>query len=64
VLVPVPYERKQLHESENDSHESEMVPTTNAILIPGPSRLLIANNFCQTILTTKQVFLINHLPTN
>ena len=32
TIVPTPYERKQLHESEYNSHESEMVPTTNSIL--------------------------------
>jgi len=32
VPVPAPHERKQLQESENNSHESEVVPTTNAIL--------------------------------
>jgi len=34
TIVPVPAtrERKQLHESESNSHESELVPTTNAIL--------------------------------
>jgi len=40
-----------------------MVPTTNAILIQGQSRLLIANYFRQTILTTKQVF-FNKPPDN
>jgi len=31
TIVPTKHERKQLHESENDSHESEMVSTTNSI---------------------------------
>jgi len=31
-IVPAPHGRKQLHESDNNSQESEMVPTTNAIL--------------------------------
>ena len=37
-----PHERKQLHESEYNSHESETVPTTNSILTK-TSRLLIVN---------------------
>jgi len=37
TLFPVhncanPHERKQLYESEYNSHESEIVPTTNSIL--------------------------------
>ena len=34
------HERKELHKNEYNLHESEMIPTTNSILIP---RLLIAN---------------------
>jgi len=30
--MPTLHERKQLHESEYNSHESEMVPTTHSIL--------------------------------
>jgi len=32
TIVPAPHEQKQLHESEYNSHESEMVPTTDSIL--------------------------------
>jgi len=32
TTVQAAHERKQFHENENNSHESEMVPTTNAIL--------------------------------
>ena len=32
IIVPAPHERKKLHESEHNSHESEMFPTTNSIL--------------------------------
>jgi len=33
TIVPALYERKQLHESKTiNSHESEMVPTSNSIL--------------------------------
>jgi len=32
TIVPAPHGRKQLHESEHNSHESETVPTTNSIL--------------------------------
>jgi len=32
TILPTSHERKQLHESENNSHESGMVPTTNSIL--------------------------------
>ena len=32
TIVPDPRERKQLHESEYNSHESEMIATTNSIL--------------------------------
>ena len=32
TIVSDPRERKQLHENEYNSHESEMVPTTNSIL--------------------------------
>jgi len=32
VPVPAPHEQKQRHESVNNSHESEMVPTKNVIL--------------------------------
>jgi len=46
------HERKQLHESEYNSHENETVLTTNSILIQ-TSRLLIANYFRQHALTTK-----------
>jgi len=60
VPVPAPHERKQLHESECNSHESEKVPTTNAILTQKTSKLLIVNYFRQTILTTKQVFKKKH----
>jgi len=30
--MAAPHERKQLHESEYNSHESETFPTTNSIL--------------------------------
>jgi len=40
--VLTPHERKQLHESEYNSHENKMVPTTSPILAQ-TSRLLIAN---------------------
>jgi len=33
TIVAAPQERKELHKSENNSHESEMLPTTNSILI-------------------------------
>jgi len=32
IIVPTPHERKMLHESEYNSHENEMFPTTNSIL--------------------------------
>ena len=32
TVVPIPRGRKQLHESEYNSHELEMFPTTNSIL--------------------------------
>jgi len=32
TVVPTPHEQKQFHESEYNSHESEMFPTTNSIL--------------------------------
>ena len=32
TIVSTPHERKKLHESEYNSHESELVPTTNLIL--------------------------------
>jgi len=32
TIVPTPHERKQPHEREYNSHENEMVPTTNSIL--------------------------------
>jgi len=32
TIVPTPHEPKQLHESEYNSHESEMFPTMNFIL--------------------------------
>jgi len=44
TIVSTPHARKQLHESEYNSHESDMVPlpTTYSILTQ-KSRLLIAN---------------------
>jgi len=32
TIMPTPHERKQHHESEYNSHESAMVPSTNSIL--------------------------------
>ena len=32
TIVPTPHQRKQLHESEYNSHESKMVPNTNSVL--------------------------------
>jgi len=56
TIVPVPHERKQLHESEYNSHESEIGSIHEFHLDTETSRLLIANWFRQNIFTNKRNF--------